>query len=36
MEGQPQKVIENAQQTRIRHLEKEIDTFINNIKKLLE
>jgi hypothetical protein len=36
MEGQPQKAIENAQQSRIRHLEKEIDTFINNIKKLLE
>ncbi len=36
MEGQPQKLIEAQQQSRISHLEKEIDTFINNIRKLLE
>ncbi|ASF45590.1 hypothetical protein CEK71_05625 [Methylovulum psychrotolerans] len=34
MEGQPQEVIEAAQQARINHLEKEIQTFKNNIDKL--
>lgn len=34
MEGQPQAVIEAAQQARIRHLEKEIQTFTANIDKL--
>jgi hypothetical protein len=34
MEGQPKEVIEAAQQSRIRHLEKEIQTFKENIEKL--
>ena len=34
MEGQPKAVIEAAQQSRIRHLEKEIQTFRENINKL--
>jgi RHS repeat-associated protein len=34
MEGQPKKVIDAAQQSRIRHLQKEIQTFKNNIEKL--
>jgi len=34
MEGQPKEVIEAAQQSRIRHLEREIQTFKENIKKL--
>jgi RHS repeat-associated protein/uncharacterized repeat protein (TIGR02543 family) len=35
MEGQPQEVIEAAQQARINHLETEIQTFKNNIQKLM-
>ena len=34
MEGQPKEVIEAAQQARVRHLEKEIQTFKANIEKL--
>jgi hypothetical protein len=34
MEGQPKEVIEAAQQSRIRHLEKEIQTLKENIEKL--
>jgi RHS repeat-associated protein len=34
MEGQPQEVIEKAQQSRVEHLEKEIKTFKENINKL--
>jgi predicted RNase H-like nuclease (RuvC/YqgF family) len=34
MEGQPREMIEAAQQSRIRHLEKEIQTFKENIEKL--
>ncbi|WP_373085472.1 RHS repeat-associated core domain-containing protein [Sneathiella sp.] len=34
MEGQPESVIRAAQESRIRHLEKEIQTFKNNIDKL--
>ncbi len=34
MEGQPKEVIEAAQRSRIRHLEKEIRTFKENIEKL--
>ncbi|MGQ1167059.1 RHS repeat domain-containing protein [Acinetobacter baumannii] len=36
MEGQPVSVIKAAQEARIRHLEKEIQTFKENIKKLQE
>jgi hypothetical protein len=36
MEGQSREVIEAAQQSRIRHLEKEIQTFRENIEKLKE
>lgn len=35
MEGQPKEVIEAAQRSRIRHLEMEIQTFRENINKLL-
>lgn len=34
MEGQPESVIKAAQESRIRHLEKEIQTFKENIEKL--
>lgn len=34
MEGQPESVIKAAQESRIRHLEKEIQTFKANIEKL--
>lgn len=34
MEGQPKEVIQAAQQARIRHMEKEIQTFKENIEKL--
>lgn len=36
MEGQPKEIIEAAQKSRIQHLEKEIQTFKENIRKLLE
>ncbi|PPK76059.1 putative repeat protein (TIGR02543 family)/RHS repeat-associated protein [Methylobacter tundripaludum] len=36
MEGQPQEVIEAAQQARINHLETEIQTFKNNVQKLMK
>jgi len=35
MEGQPPEVIKAAQQSRIAHLEREIQTFKDNIQKLL-
>ena len=34
MEGQPESVVKAAQESRIRHLEKEIQTFRENIEKL--
>ena len=34
MEGQPKEVIEAAKQSRIKHLEKEIQTFKENIEKI--
>lgn len=34
MEGQPESVIKAAQESRIRHLEKEVKTFRENIEKL--
>lgn len=34
MENQPKKIIEAVQQSRMKHLEKEIQTFKDNIKKI--
>jgi hypothetical protein len=36
MESLPQEMIQSQQQSRIEHLEKEIQTFRNNIQKIMD